>query len=73
MTWSPQSQDMSSIVNLWKMMKDMFCTGMKLSASTQAIIDAWESIDIKDINKLILTIPRRIDELNKKHGWSTHY
>ena len=54
-------------------MKDRFYAGMQLPVFVQAIIDSWDSIDIRDINKLISTMPKRIDELNKKHGGPTNY
>ena len=75
--WPAQSPDMNPIENLWSVMKKDVQKTHKPSGNTDAliknIIDAWENIPIQVINRLVETIPARVDTLRKKKGKSTRF
>lgn len=75
--WVGQSADMNPIEHCWSYMKKKLellenFPKNKLELK-QAATDIWENMPVSYINKLIFSMPRRVHELYKNQGQSTHY
>ena len=72
-----QSPDMNPIEHVWYLMK----IGINKQAVKprneeelkRALLEEWEKIDIKIINNLIDSMPRRVEQLVEVRGGSTKY
>ena len=73
--WPSQSPDMNPIENLWDYL-DRSIRDKKYKNKQElfkALQDAWDSIDMSLINRLIESMPRRLSALVKNRGYATQY
>ena len=75
--WPAQSPDMNPIENLWAVMKKavqkVHKSGDTVDVLIKNIKEAWENIPMEVINRLVETMPTRVNELKKNKGKSTRY
>lgn len=75
--WPAQSPDLNPIENIWAQVKDRVQKKKGSINSVQtlkgAIVEAWDEIGMDHINALILDMPKRLREVIKRKGGSTHY
>jgi len=75
--WPAQSPDMNPIENLWAVMKKavqkVHKSGDTVDVLIKNIKEAWENIPMELINRLVETMPTRVNELKKNKGKSTRY
>ena len=82
--WPPYSPDMNPIENVWKLLKEKICnnhpelrempsTIEALANLERAAVEAWEEIEDRVLQNLIVTMPHRIEALTNAGGWYTKY
>jgi hypothetical protein len=82
--WPPHSPDMNPIEHVWRLLKleidrqhpDLYT--LKNNAADIAklkgwIKEAWDRLDQGVIDRLILSMPRRVRALRRAKGWYTKY
>lgn len=71
----PQSPDMNPIENLWDYVDRRITIADRATVDTliQAIKREWSRIPRDYCMKLIMSMPKRIDELYRFNGRATHY
>ncbi|GMF44980.1 unnamed protein product [Phytophthora fragariaefolia] len=73
--WPARSPDLNPIENLWALMaRKVYPNGRQYASVpelTAAILDAWNSIDMSTLEKLIEPMPRRCFEVIEKKGACT--
>ena len=75
--WPPQSPDLNPIENIWMRMKGFFheewinFRGRK--NHEDMLHDAWNKVSIDEINRLIESMPRRMQEVITAKGCPTKY
>ncbi len=82
--WPPFSSDLNPIEHAWRALKDKLYhrypnmyelknneAGVEIFKSR--IKEVWESIDQKQIRKLVASIPTRLDAYRGTKGWNTRY
>ena len=75
--WPPQNPDLNIIENVWGFMANIVYRNGKQHTSKdllkQAILDAWSELKTEYIQKLYLSIPKRLlDCLNRKGGYTKY-
>ena len=77
LVWPPQSPDMNPIEHMWNELERCIRKRRNIPKSTNelwlAIEKEWETISIPFCQKLISTIPKRIDDLKKAKGGFTRW
>lgn len=82
--WPPYSPDLNPIENLWKLLKEGICkkypelsTMKKNSTSLEALRKAaevvWEGLEEEVLERLILSMPRRLEAIVESKGWYSKY
>lgn len=82
--WPAYSPDLNPIENLWKMLKEgiyerfpLLATAPKNANSLQwlceAAIEVWEDLKEELIDRLIESMPRRLEAVIAHDGWYTKY
>ncbi|KAJ5898841.1 hypothetical protein N7495_003585 [Penicillium taxi] len=84
MKWPPYSPDLNPIENLWALLKaeilrlrpDLLHLSNNES-TRQLLIEtaklAWENISFDILEKLAITMPHRVEQVIRNHGWYTKY
>jgi transposase len=69
------SGDLSPIENVWRILKQRVKIRKARNEDElqQYIVEEWERITINEINKLIKTMPNRIDQVIEREGDVTEY
>lgn len=75
--WPPRSPDLSPIEHVWDMMGRRLRTLVRqpqtLDALRHELQVAWDELPQEDLNHLIRTMPRRLNECINQRGGPTHY
>jgi transposase len=75
--WPSQSPDLNPIENLWKIIKDALDDRVdrpsNLDQLFQFIKEEWEKVPKDYLRNIVENLPRRIQEVIKNKGGSTHY
>jgi len=73
----PYSPDLNPIENMWAMLKCRIRKRSRIPTSEdelwEAIQQAWESIPVETVNRLINGMPRRAQKVKQAKGFSTSY
>jgi transposase len=71
--WPPQSLGLSPIENLWGIIKRRLYSDRTMFSSKQALIDSvlheWNSIETSVCEHLVDSMPKRLNEVMKTHGY----
>ena len=84
MEWPPYSPDLNPIENIWALLKaEMYrlypeLLGMQNNAQTlerliQCAITTWDTFEEDIMNRVLDTMPHRVDAVLKANGWYTKY
>ena len=84
LNWPPYSPYLNPIKNIWKLLKQGIyekypkpATFSSSSESLQKLVDAaielWEEIGVEMGNRVVDSMPRRIEAVLAAHGWYTKY
>jgi hypothetical protein len=72
-----QSPDMNPIENAWKLLKEWVNGRPTIPANVEelkgALLEEWERIDIEFINRLVESMPERVQALRKAKGGPTKW
>lgn len=74
-----RSPDLNIIENVWRILKQRVKQRVKYSGPLQIdqlrriIQEVWAGIDLSEINKLVVTMPKRIDDVIKRGGLNTPF
>ena len=75
--WPSNSPDLSPIENLWSIVKSevkSYKTRPKnLDELFQRVKSAWDNLPAKTLLKLAQSMPKRVDDVIKKEGWTIEY
>lgn len=75
--WPACSPDLNPMEQLWSMINEAVYKDGKIYTNTDdlwlAVQQAWNSIPLATIQTLIDSLPKRIKEIRKNHGWQTRY
>ena len=73
--WPAQSPDLDIIKPLWSELKTRVssCKPVNIEAPWRACEEQWVKIPVPNIKILYESIPRKIQEVLKKKGLTTHY
>ncbi|VVT53887.1 uncharacterized protein SAPINGB_P003800 [Magnusiomyces paraingens] len=80
----PYSPDLNPIENIWKLLKEEICkrfpelsllpqNNQSLNKLCEAAVEVWEDFHQDLINKLVLSMPRRLQAVVDANGWYTKY
>ncbi|VVT43788.1 uncharacterized protein SAPINGB_P000146 [Magnusiomyces paraingens] len=80
----PYSPDLNPIENIWKLLKEEICkrlpelsllpqNNQSLNKLGEAAVEVWEDFHQDLINKLVLSMPRRLQAVVDANGWYTKY
>lgn len=84
MEWPPHSRDLNPIENLWTLLKQKIyelrpeLIHMRNNDETKELLvataqEAWNLLDLKHLENLSATIPRRVEAIIESQGWYTPY
>jgi hypothetical protein len=75
--WPPYSPDMNPIENLWGTMANEVYSEGRVYQTTETLERAcrlaWANITVPEVQNLIDSMPRRLEELVNNRGGHTHY
>ena len=82
--WPPYSPDLNPIENVWKLLKDRIFerdpnlgkaskNEQSLKRLCQLAEEVWLDLEIELINKLVDSLPRRLEAVRNVGGWYTKY
>ena len=76
--WPPSSPDLNPIEWIWRWMKQRLrgrrpCGGWKFGDLTQAIYEVWDELQVEDYQKIIDSMPTRLQEVWERGGGQTQY
>jgi transposase len=76
--WPPYSPDLNPIESLWNMMKDWIekhypNDRYTYSEVRQQVLEAWAAVTQEDLDRLIATMPDRIEKLIEANGMFIPY
>ncbi|OAQ58126.2 Nuf2 family protein [Pochonia chlamydosporia 170] len=82
--WPPYSPDLNPIENLWKMLKEGIYERYPLLAAApknadslqwlcEAAIEVWEDLKEELMERLVESMPRRLEAVIAHNGWYTKY
>lgn len=71
------SPDLNPIENMWAIIKARLRRKKRAPTSQEdlweAIKEEWDAIPISTVNKLIMSMPKRVEKLKKNRGWGISY
>ena len=84
MDWPPFSPDLNPIEHVWSLLKrslpKLYPELVHLKANTinrarlaECLITAWRQIDQDVIDRLIMSLPERLQSVKNAGGWYTKY
>ena len=77
MDWPPYSPDMNPIEHLWdyidRKVRARDPQPLNHAQLRQALIEEWHRYPQHQINRLIMSMPRRVDSLVRANGLHTRY
>ena len=78
MDWPAQSPDLNPIEHVWQQMKlaveaKMVNTSKDIETLKVAIQEAWDEFPIENVNKLVDSVPNRVNLVRKAGGRNTRY
>ncbi|KAG6621993.1 Transposase [Phytophthora cinnamomi] len=75
--WPARSPDLNPIENVWAILsRKVYAQGKQYNnvpELTAAVMQAWDSLTIKELQDLLDTIPARCFEVARKNGDKTHF
>lgn len=75
--WPPRSPDLSPIEHVWDMMgrrlRNLPNPPLTLEALRHQVQVAWDAISQEDIDHLLESMPKRVNECVRNRGGQTHY
>ena len=75
--WPSRSPDLNPIENLWEIItRAVYANGKQFSCVTElkdAILLAWENIELETLEKLVGSMSNRVFEIIKANGGSIKY
>ena len=75
--WTPQSPDLNPIEHLWEILKRGLASYERAPGGIlelwERVQDEWEKIDIEICQKLIESLPKRVEAVIKAKGGYTKY
>ena len=82
--WPPHSPDLNPIEHVWSLMKrqlgkdypdimDLKKNQLDIAEFTSCLQEVWHRVDQDKIDKLLASIPRRLEAVKKARGWYTKY
>ena len=84
MEWPPYSPDLNPIENLWKLLKEQIIklhpelselpkNNYNYQKLCDAAVEAWEAFEDSMLEKLSLSMKRRLEAVIRANGWYTKY
>jgi len=76
-SWPSSSPDLNPIENLWHILRSNIRKSKvqprNEEALTQALLEEWEKLDLELVNKLCLSMPKRLEAVIAAEGGITKY
>ena len=77
MPWPPQSPDLNLLENVWELLsKQVYKNGRQFTSIKNllaAVQSAWSTIDKTDLENLVKTMPKRIEQVYVRNGSQTDW
>lgn len=74
--WPPSSPDFNPIENVWRIIKQRLKNRgpfLRIEDLKEALQEEWEKLTQLEINKLLVTLPQRMEEAHERNGLATRF